>query len=187
MTTMRLRLKLAVFLVLTAALITVTVYCWPVIAAHARAPEKTMQLFYMGDHEPELADPLILAGGRVGPTVTQAISNAKMPLRRYAISFLGDDRVREAIPTLERIVSTETEADYFRGDALEAIYKIDPSVGRRIASGFDKRSVGDVLPTPATDYLGWSASEVLSDSKRLVERRTVWRILHEYWFREKFE
>jgi hypothetical protein len=157
---MRLRLKFAVFLVPTAGLFAATVYCWPVIAAHARAPENTLQIFYMGDHEPELADPLILAGDRVGPTVTQAISNANMPLRRYAISFLGDDTVREAIPTLERIVSTETEADYFRGDALEAIYKTDPSVGRRIASGFDKRSVVGVLPTPATDYLGWSASVV---------------------------
>lgn len=141
----------------------------------------------MGNHEPELADPLILAGDRVAPMVTGTITDAKMPLRRYAISFLGDNRVQEAIPVLERIVTTEAEADYCRADAREAIYKIDPSVGRRIASGFNKRSVGDMPRTPATDYLGWSAQEVLTDSKRLNERRTVWRILHEYWFPEKFE
>ncbi len=69
---MRLRLTFAVFLVPTTGLFAVTVYCWPVIAAHARAPEKTLQLFYMGDHEPELADPLIFR---------------KMPLRRLRDQF----------------------------------------------------------------------------------------------------
>lgn len=71
----------------------------------------------------------------------------------------------------------EGELDYFRGDALEALYQIDPEMGRRLAASFDHR----------TDYLGQSAGEVLVRAPRLAERRSVWDILRDRWLPQQYE
>jgi len=94
--------------------------------------------FYVGDHEPELDDPLIAAGKAMTLTICEAVKNKDMQLRRYAISalgFIGDIR---ALPTLEHILRSSEEIYYFRGDALHAIYRIDRSLGKKHASEFGK-------------------------------------------------
>lgn len=57
-----------------------------------------------------------------------------MPKRTYAIAFLGEGRFVEALPLLEAIALDESEKFYFRGDALEAIFAIEPGRARNVAS-----------------------------------------------------
>lgn len=52
-----------------------------------------------------------------------------MKYRRYALSALGYIRDPVALPCLERILKDTSELDYFRGDALQAIYSINPKLG----------------------------------------------------------
>jgi HEAT repeat protein len=100
--------------------------------------------FYdLGDHEPELDDPLIRRGRKMVPAICEAVAHPDMKYRRYALSALGYIRDRRAIPCLERILKDRTEIDYFRGDALHAIYLIDQPLGRRYAEQF----------RPDNDYL----------------------------------
>jgi len=90
---------------------------------------KDWNRFYNGDHEPELDDPLIEAGAKMVPAICEAIANRDMKLRRYAISALGFIGDKRAIPLLETILNDKTEEDYFRGDALHALYLIDETQG----------------------------------------------------------
>ncbi len=92
--------------------------------------------FYAGDHEPELDDPLIEAGGKMTLVICEAIKNKDMKYRRYAIGALGFIGDKRALPTLETILKTKEEIYYFRGDALHAIYQIDKSLGKKYASEF---------------------------------------------------
>ena len=94
------------------------------------------QFYDLGDHEPELNDPLIKRGKSMVPAICQAISHPDMKYRRYALSALGYIKDRKAIPCLERVLNNPEETYYFRGDALEAIYLIDQPLGRRYAERF---------------------------------------------------
>jgi hypothetical protein len=85
--------------------------------------------FYQGDHEPELDDPLIAAGTQMTMAIVEAIAHKDMRLRRYAIAALGQMKDKRALPQLERILRDKGEVDYFRGDALHAIYRIDQAKG----------------------------------------------------------
>lgn len=106
--------------------------------------------FYKGDHEPELPAPLISAGKAIVPSICDAVGHSDMRLRRYAISALGSLRDKRAIPTLMAIVNNAEEIDYFRGDALEAIYKIDRKLGVSLSNqhinetNYLKHSVGTI-------------------------------------------
>ena len=66
-----------------------------------------------GRAEDMLMDPLILHADLVKQRVIQDIGNPKMDKRRYAIAFLGNERIPEAIPALQSILNTGSEKDYF--------------------------------------------------------------------------
>jgi hypothetical protein len=93
--------------------------------------------FYNGDHEPELDDPLIEAGKEMTPAICDAILHKDMRLRRYAISALGFIGDKRAIPALEHILKDSTELEYFRGDALKAIYQLNSQLGSRYAVQYE--------------------------------------------------
>jgi len=87
-------------------------------------------------HEPELMDPLIEAGPKMTQAICEAVLHKDMMYRRYAIGALGFIGDRGALPTLERIINDGSEKDYFRGDALQAVYHIDKVLGRRRAEQY---------------------------------------------------
>jgi len=100
----------------------------------------TWHAFYdLGDHEPELDDPLIKRGPAMVPAICEAVTHSDMKYRRYALSALGYIRDPEALPCLERILRDEEELDYFRGDALEAMYRINQQLGERYVVEFGGR------------------------------------------------
>jgi len=94
------------------------------------------QFYAEPGHEPELDDPLIDAGKKMTSTICDAIKHLDMKQRRYAIGALGFIGDRQALPTLEIILKNEKEKDYFRGDALHAIYQIDERLGASYAKEF---------------------------------------------------
>jgi hypothetical protein len=99
--------------------------------------EKTWQNFYVeADHEPEIDDPLIAKGKPMVPAICEAVKYKDMKRRRYAIGALGYINDRAALPTLEAILSDESEIDYFRGDALHSIYQIDRKRGLSYAAKY---------------------------------------------------
>ena len=143
---------------------------WPVgrlIWARLAPPEAVLAAFTRPDltetAEDQLTDPLILAGRRVVPAVLHAIEDPAMPLRRYAIDFLGDGAFPEARAALEGILADSVEGDYFRGDALEALYHIDVTRARQLAQRYHERSA----------YLGQTARDVLADRSNRFPRRTL--------------
>jgi hypothetical protein len=131
-------------------------------------PESVLADFYAGKGRAEdmLMDPLILHADRVAPLVIREVERPDMPHRRYAIGFLGQTGVREALPLLHRILTNSQEQDYFRADALEAVYSIDPSEGRRLASDY----------TAATNFLGYVAGKI-ADGSHVSDHRTYWQAL----------
>jgi len=60
----------------------------------------------------------------------------RAPYRRYAISYLGNRRCRAAEPALVKIVEDPHEEAFFRADALEAITRMNPQRGRRLAATY---------------------------------------------------
>ena len=110
-------------------------------------PETVMADFYAAEGRAEdmLMDPLILKSDLVAPTVICEIRNPDMPLRRYAIGFLGNERIVDALPTLHAILDDETELDDVRADALESISRINWLDGRDKAIRFSRTGrLGDV-------------------------------------------
>ena len=97
---------------------------------------KTWRAFYDGDHEEEMSVPLIKAGRAMVPAIIEAISHKDMEKRRYAISALPYLKDRSAVEPLSKIVQDKTEEDYFRGDALHAVYILDQKRGEQLAKGF---------------------------------------------------
>jgi hypothetical protein len=164
-----LRGKRPLVLVIMVAIICLLVW----IALH-RDPKAALHQFHTyGDGVEEavaedmLMDPLILAGKRVVPLVIEEVRNREMPRRRYAIGFLGNGSYRQALPVLEQILSDASEIDYFRGDALHAIYLIDGSLGCKYAQvhGGDR------------DYVGRIACDILAGRSWLKDRRSYWDAL----------
>lgn len=139
------------------------VFAW----RYANSPERALAAFYRGPAdglaEDMLMDPLILAGDRVVPLVLREVERKDMPLRRYALGFLGNGAYTEALPTLERILANADELDYFRADSLVSAYKIDRQRGLALAAGY----VGD------PGFVGYVAHEVLAETKYARDHRTV--------------
>lgn len=63
----------------------------------------------IGRAEDMLMDPLILNANLVKDRVIQDIQNPKMDKRRYAIGFLGNERISKSIPVLFQILNNESE------------------------------------------------------------------------------
>jgi SH3-like domain-containing protein len=111
----------------------------PEVAYRTGGPEwaKTWKVFYdVVDHEPEISTPLVKAGPQMVPAILEAIAHKDMKRRRYAISALGNLKDRRALDALTAIVKDESEEDYFRGDAITAIYQIDQDLGTQLAKEY---------------------------------------------------
>jgi HEAT repeat protein len=122
--------------------------------------QKVWDKFYFEPgHEPELDDPLIKAGKKMTEAICEAIKHSDMKRRRYAIGALGFIGDKRAIHTLESILKDEKEKDYFRGDALHAIYQIDEKLASVYAKYYVKRN----------DYLKMISTAVLKREKWLKE------------------
>ena len=133
-----------------------------------RSPAAALADFYdsAGRGEDQLADPLILTGCGAAGVVIREIQKPDMPLRRYAIWYLGNRRCSEALPALRTILSNESESDYFRADALEAITGIDRGEGARQAARYVKRP----------DHLGEVSRQIVAGNGRPFIR-TYWEAL----------
>ncbi|MDR2212852.1 MAG: hypothetical protein LBE21_04425 [Pseudomonadales bacterium] len=133
-----------------------------------RDPQDALADFYATRDraEDQLMDPLILNRNRVIPLVLSEVRKKDMPLRRYAISFLGNVRSDEALPILESILADESEVYYFRADALEAIYEISPRRAEILARSLtgEDGMLGDVV-----DQI------VRGDGSKWLSRRTYWQ------------
>lgn len=98
---------------------------------------KTWKAFYSDDaEESEINVPLTEAGQKMVPAVVEAIAHKDMRHRRYAISALGTLKDPRALDALTAILKDESEEDYFRGDAVVSIYKIDPARGTELAKEY---------------------------------------------------
>ena len=86
--------------------------------------------------EEELMTPLVKAGPKMTPAILEAISHKDMKQRRYAIGALGHLKDRRAVEPLTAVLKDKREEDYFRGDALHAIYQIDQKLGSELAKQF---------------------------------------------------
>lgn len=110
--------------------------------------------------EDMLVDPLILHADVVKHRVLEEIQDPAMEKRRYAIRFLGIIRFSDALPALREILADDGELEYFRGDALESIYRISIEEGRGLAAQYEFRE----------DFLGYVAKGLLDGSHVLFER-----------------
>src|SRR6476620_12708085 len=62
-------------------------------------------------YEGNMVDPLILEGHCVVPAVIVAIENRSMLRRRVAIRYLGNERTKEALPVLLRLLRDDSDPD----------------------------------------------------------------------------
>jgi hypothetical protein len=140
----------AIILCLASAITIAVVACifWP-----SPTVDQVMKDFYSAEGRAEdmLMDPLILNAELVAPRVIQSIQDKGMDKRRYAIGFLGNERIVGALPVLRRILADGSEEYYFRVDALEAIYQINREEGLSLARDYSER--GDLLGRIATGLL----------------------------------
>ena len=128
---------------------------WARAKGPLRPPEEAFREFLQAEAaEDQLTDPLVLAGPRVQPLVSAAIVDPALPRRRYAIGYLGCAGYKPAAPALRAIVLGESEHDYFRADALQALWQLDRAEGRKLASRYVGRP----------DHLGAVASGLLGGS-----------------------
>jgi hypothetical protein len=86
--------------------------------------------------EGELMNPLVHASKAMTPVIIEAIAHQDMKLRRYAIGAIGWRKDKTAIPALEKILTDETEDEVFRGDAMQSIFVLDRSLGKRYAAKY---------------------------------------------------
>jgi hypothetical protein len=132
-------------------------------ACASHSPEVALGKFYSYDRaEDQLMDPLILAGDKVVPLVIEKVKDKNMSRRRYAIGFLGNGSYREALPVLQGILQDKTEKNYFRGDALQSIYRIDENLGLNLAQQYKNEG----------SFVGNIANDLLGEKKYLMERQT---------------
>lgn len=131
-------------------------------------PEDALQHFYVYQgSEDMLMDPLILAGDKVVPLVLDKVKDKNMTRRRYAIGFLGNGAYTQAIPELKKILQDKAEDEVIRGDALQAIYQIDESLGLKYALEYKDIS----------GFLGQVSADVLNGETYLKKRRSYFEAL----------
>ncbi len=137
---------------------------WAFLQGPFRDPADAMRDFLdgRGRFEDQLTDPLVLAGPRVRPLVLSAIADREMKHRRYALSYLGCAGYAPAREPLRRILSDETERDYFRADALEALWRLDQTEGNALALACRSRE----------DLLGQMAERLIDAGRPWAECRS---------------
>jgi hypothetical protein len=149
--------------IIVASVLAVACLAWVAWEEWAVSPEAALARFYAHDGaEDQLMDPLILAGDKVVSLVIREAARQGMDRRRYAIRFLGNGSYPQALPVLERILADPAEEEYYRGDALRAIYQINPALGTRYARQYHERK----------DYLGQIADAVLGGDDYVKMRRS---------------
>ncbi|WP_375185101.1 hypothetical protein [Pseudoalteromonas sp.] len=153
-------LKISLFILIGLSL------WWSRVEGPLRDPEEALKDFYETQYraESQLQDPLILNGSNVLPLVLRDLPDKNMPRRRYAIGYIGNGRYEEAIPALKKILHDNSELNYFRADALEAIYQIDMSLSRNLAANF----------TNEPELLGRVAKKIVSGESPIYSERTFW-------------
>jgi hypothetical protein len=117
--------QIAVLFTVTA--LSIGTWGWCRSVGPLRPPEEAMRDFTSASNrmESQLTDPLVLAGPDVLPLVLEAVKDPRMRLRRYGIGFLGCSRYKRASGELKRIIADESEPDFIRSDALEALNLVD--------------------------------------------------------------
>lgn len=145
--------KLLAIMSATIVFVAIPIVAWTIYEGPLRGPEAAFRDFASASHRAEiqLTDPLVLAGAGVLPLVHEAIKDKNFRLRRYAIGHLGCARYAAALPTHERILADVTERDYFRADALEAVWLISTERGHYLAQPL--LSAGDVLGRAGRDLV----------------------------------
>lgn len=154
--------KHAVLVGILFALIAILVFIRPTV-------DEVMNDFHMAKNRAEdmLMDPLILHTNLVKNRVIEDIKNPAMDKRRYAIGFLGNERIVEALPVLREILSNEKEKDYMRSDALESIYLINKKEGILLCEKYKDRK----------DNLGLTARDIVVYKDTDYRVRTKWEAL----------
>lgn len=139
-------------------------YSFPISKAH----RQVWVDFYCGSSEAGNISYLAKAGPAIASEVQAAIKDKKLYKRRYAITALGYIGGQDSLPILKSILDDTTEEDYFRSDALNAIYVIDQSRGSREAAAILKdlpprsttppiliQSAQEIVQHPETISLKW--------------------------------
>ena len=152
-------------LIVTATLITgVSIYVYQTLPS---SPEDALQRFHSEKvAEDQIIDPLILIGKPVVPLLLKEVKDRNMEGRRYAIAALGHLEDQAALSTLEDIFKDDSETDYYRCDALNAIALLNPNVGLAFAK---------VNANSATDCIGQLSRALVSGE--LPTRRTYFQAL----------
>ena len=122
---------------------------------------KTWTEFYTASSESANISVLVKVGRSIVSEVESAITDKKMYKRRYAIAALGYLNEKSAIPSLVAILNDPKEKDYFRGDALKAIYILDQSVGRSNAHLVSESQ------TKKDDHLTRTAEQILESPNEI--------------------
>ncbi len=130
----------------------------PIVGPHE---DVWREFYFEGTSEAHLVGILVFAGPKMVPSIIEVIEDRQMFARRYAISALGLLKQREALPALTGILNDESETDYFRSDALQAIYVIDAGAGQIAASELLNN------PDQPDDMLKQAAIEVLEHPERI--------------------
>jgi hypothetical protein len=130
---------------------------WAAAVGPLRSPDAAFADFLAseGRAEDQLTDPLVLSGRRVAPRVLAEVKDPDLKHRRYAIGFLGCLRYAPAVEVFRSILANPEEKDYFRGDALEAIWLTAPQEGIALAKQHSS----------ATGHLGDVARNVVSGTR----------------------
>ena len=129
-------------------------FYWCVTEGPLRDPEDALSDFIEGKRraEDQLTDPLVLAGPNVRPLVLKSVKDPGAPQRRYAIGYLGCTGYEPAASVLRKIVATETEEIYFRADALDSLWLLQPVEGVKLALAYQNRD----------DFLGATAQRIVA-------------------------
>lgn len=151
----------------TSFLIVGIILFWSIAEGPLRSPEDALKDFYEGKYraEDQLKDPLILNGRRVLPLILKELPNKDMIRRRYAIGYIGDGGYVEALPTLLAILEDETELNYFRADALEAIFQIDNKLSIKLAEQY----------VDEPDLFGRVATQIVKGESPVYSTRTYFQ------------
>ena len=120
--------------------ITSVLTAWTALVAYLLirpTAESVMREFYEGQRgEVWIADPLKNHTNLVKWHVIEHVAYKNMRYRIYAMGFLGECNVTEALPVLLTILEDQTEEDAFRGQALESISLLDLTLATALAERY---------------------------------------------------
>ncbi len=101
------------------------------VGSQIESPREKLDRFYSIDLPESSLIPFLLDGGQeLVPLLSMEIRNKEMHRRRYAIGALGKLKNNDALPSLELLAQDQSEQDYIRCDAIEAIRDIDASYAK---------------------------------------------------------